>query len=371
MVEANPARAVGSPKLEQVPAGLSRPRADRPRSFRRPRRARWRATSPTCATSRSSSCSTPRGCGCPSCAGIDRGRLDLVSPAGEGAREGKEGAHRARRRPRVARAAATTRRSATSSRRAASAREVDRAAFFLARSGKRIGARMVQTADRREVPRRRSTRTPGCRRTRSATPSRRTCSMPAPICGRCRSCSATRPSPPRRSTPTRASNGSSRCTRRRTRGHEDRSRLRLLACTDQPHMRVETVPLILGVVVALIGLGLVARRLAARADSRSRASGGDASAPSGTWAARRSSASGSGRRGCADRARHLALGTLSILIGAVLHAAGGWLNRQYLREVLLFRGPARRGEKRTTPAPARRDRRRHRDRRSGDAGASG
>ena len=39
-------------------------------------------------------------------------------------------------------------------------------------------------------------------------------------------------------------------------------------------------------------------------------------------------------------------GTVAVLVGTVLLAAGGWLNRTYLREIFLFRGPARRGEKR-------------------------
>jgi hypothetical protein len=37
------------------------------------------------------------------------------------------------------------------------------------------------------------------------------------------------------------------------------------------------------------------------------------------------------------------------LAGAALLAAGAWLNRRYLRETFLFRGAARRGEKRSEP----------------------
>jgi hypothetical protein len=48
-----------------------------------------------------------------------------------------------------------------------------------------------------------------------------------------------------------------------------------------------------------------------------------------------------------DRWRY---GTVTVLLGSVLLGIGAWMNRDYLREVLFFRGPARRGEKRTDPA---------------------
>jgi hypothetical protein len=47
-------------------------------------------------------------------------------------------------------------------------------------------------------------------------------------------------------------------------------------------------------------------------------------------------------------------GTVAILLGVVLLAAGGWLNRAYLGELFAFRGPARRGEKRAAPRPSTR-----------------
>jgi hypothetical protein len=42
-------------------------------------------------------------------------------------------------------------------------------------------------------------------------------------------------------------------------------------------------------------------------------------------------------------------GTVSVMIGVGMLAVGAWLNRNYLRESVLFRGAARRGEKRSTP----------------------
>ena len=49
-------------------------------------------------------------------------------------------------------------------------------------------------------------------------------------------------------------------------------------------------------------------------------------------------------------------GTVAVLVGVVLLAVGAWLNREYLREVFVFRGAARRGEKRSEPRRRRRDR---------------
>jgi hypothetical protein len=42
-------------------------------------------------------------------------------------------------------------------------------------------------------------------------------------------------------------------------------------------------------------------------------------------------------------------GTVSVMIGVGMLAIGAWLNREYLRESVLFRGAARRGEKRLAP----------------------
>ena len=68
-VEANPARGVGSPKLEKyLPGYLDRAQIELAVPDGRVARD-GRATSPTSATSRSSSCSTRPGCACRSCAG--------------------------------------------------------------------------------------------------------------------------------------------------------------------------------------------------------------------------------------------------------------------------------------------------------------
>lgn len=114
-------------------------------------------------------------------------------------------------------------------------------------------------------------------------------------------------------------------------------------------MHLEQVPLFIGVVVAILGLGLVLdaqlpegfsqSRERRRRERVERHRGGETLVGLGIMAV---AAAMIGR----DTWR---FGTLSVLVGALLLAAGGWLNRHYLREVLLFRGPARRGEKRTTP----------------------
>ena len=114
-------------------------------------------------------------------------------------------------------------------------------------------------------------------------------------------------------------------------------------------MRLEQIPLFLGVLVAILGLGLVL----------------DAQLPEGFSQSRERR-----RRERTERNRFgetlvglgvIAMaaaligrdtwrfGTLSVLAGVVLLGAGAWLNRAYLREVLTFRGPARRGEKRSEP----------------------
>ena len=113
-------------------------------------------------------------------------------------------------------------------------------------------------------------------------------------------------------------------------------------------MRLEQLPLFIGVVVAILGLGLVLdaqlpegfsqSRERRRRERVERHRGGETLVGIGIMAV---AAAMIGR----DTWR---FGTLSILIGALLLAGGGWLNRQYLRELLFFRGPARRGEKRTT-----------------------
>ena len=112
-------------------------------------------------------------------------------------------------------------------------------------------------------------------------------------------------------------------------------------------MRLEQIPLLIGVVVAILGLGLVLdaqlpeafsqARERRRRERTERHRGGQTMLGVGVISI---AAALIGR----DTWR---FGTVSVLIGAVLLAVGGWLNREYLREVFLFRGPARRGEKRS------------------------
>lgn len=122
-------------------------------------------------------------------------------------------------------------------------------------------------------------------------------------------------------------------------------------------MRLEQIPLFIGVVVAILGLGLVL----------------DAQLPDGFSQSRERR-----RRERAERNRigetlvglgiiamaaaligrdTWRFGTLAVLAGAVSLAVGAWLNREYLREVLFFRGAARRGEKRSAPRAADANRR--------------
>lgn len=117
-------------------------------------------------------------------------------------------------------------------------------------------------------------------------------------------------------------------------------------------MRLEQIPLFVGVIVAILGLGLIL----------------DAQLPEGFTPSRerrrreRTEPHRGGQTlvGIGIIAIAAALigrdtwrfGTLAILAGVLLVAVGGWLNREYLRESVVFRGAARRGEKRATPRPA-------------------
>jgi hypothetical protein len=117
-------------------------------------------------------------------------------------------------------------------------------------------------------------------------------------------------------------------------------------------MRLEQIPLILGVVVAILGLGLildaqlpdgvVPSRERRRRERAERHRGGETLVGLGILAI---AAALIGR----DTWRYV---TVAILLGVLLLAAGGWLNREYLRELFAFRGPARRGEKRSAARPA-------------------
>lgn len=112
-------------------------------------------------------------------------------------------------------------------------------------------------------------------------------------------------------------------------------------------MRLEQIPVFVGVVVAILGLGLVLdaqlpegfsqSRERRRRERAERHRGGETIVGLGIMAM---AAALIGR----DTWR---FGTVSVLIGAVLVAVGGWLNRQYVRELFAFRGAARRGEKRS------------------------
>ena len=109
-------------------------------------------------------------------------------------------------------------------------------------------------------------------------------------------------------------------------------------------MRLELVPVIAAVVVALLGLGLLAdaalpeefyvthERRRRRRTERDR--GGEALIGAGVLALATA-------LGLGDRWRY---GTVAILVGVVLLAAGTVLNRRYLRELLAFRGPSRRSD---------------------------
>ena len=109
-------------------------------------------------------------------------------------------------------------------------------------------------------------------------------------------------------------------------------------------MRLEHIPLILGVIVALIGLGFIADASMA------------ASAPVTPERRRRTRAepsrTGEALVGIGTLAMAAALfgrdtwryGTVSVLAGSALLLIGVVLNRAFLKEALFFRGPARRTE---------------------------
>src|SRR4051812_48299280 len=109
-------------------------------------------------------------------------------------------------------------------------------------------------------------------------------------------------------------------------------------------MKVEQFPLLLGVLVALAGLTILldawqAGGVAPLRERRRRAravpnKGGQTLIALGTMCM---AAALLGR----DTWRW---GTISVLTGAVLLILGAAMNRAYLREVLLFRGAARRGQ---------------------------
>ncbi|MDB4870699.1 MAG: hypothetical protein JWL97_1703 [Gemmatimonadales bacterium] len=109
-------------------------------------------------------------------------------------------------------------------------------------------------------------------------------------------------------------------------------------------MRLEQLPILLGVLVALIGLTILldawqAGGVAPLRERRRRTravphKAGQTFVAIGTLCM---AASLIGR----DTWRW---GTISVLVGSALLIVGAIMNRQYLKEVLLFRGAARRGE---------------------------
>lgn len=108
-------------------------------------------------------------------------------------------------------------------------------------------------------------------------------------------------------------------------------------------MRVETIPLILGILVALLGVGLVAdawlperilyRRERRRSTRAERHVGGEAAIGFGILCM---AAALIGRD-------TWAYGTVAVIAGTVLFAFGAWLNRSYLKERITNRGALRRG----------------------------
>lgn len=116
-------------------------------------------------------------------------------------------------------------------------------------------------------------------------------------------------------------------------------------------MRLETVPLIIGAIVALIGLGILAdawmperapgreRRRRARTE---RSLGGEAAIGLGVLCI---AAAILGR----DTWAYV---NVAIIAGVVMLLLGAWANRRYLRDRMSNRGALRRGE---TPAAMRRN----------------
>ncbi len=117
-------------------------------------------------------------------------------------------------------------------------------------------------------------------------------------------------------------------------------------------MRLEQIPLFIGVIVAILGLGLVLDAQLPEGFSQSRErrrrARTERNRPGETLV-------GLGVIGMAAAligSDEWRFGTLAVLAGVALLGTGAWLNRDYLRELFLFRGAARRGEKRSGPRDA-------------------
>jgi hypothetical protein len=112
-------------------------------------------------------------------------------------------------------------------------------------------------------------------------------------------------------------------------------------------MRLEQIPIVLGALVALLGALMFLdavipdsgrpSRERRRRERRERSRAGEALVGLGTIA----------MSGALFGRDVWDYGTVSVLVGAVLWLWGAWLNRNYIREVLTFRGASRRGEKRS------------------------
>src|SRR5262245_38770696 len=117
-------------------------------------------------------------------------------------------------------------------------------------------------------------------------------------------------------------------------------------------MRLEQVPLFIGVIVAILGLGLVLDAQLPEGFSQSRErrrrERSERSRPGETLTGLGVMAMAAALIG-SDEWR---FGTLAVLAGVVLLGTGAWLNRDYLRELVFFRGASRRGEKRSEPRRA-------------------
>lgn len=108
-------------------------------------------------------------------------------------------------------------------------------------------------------------------------------------------------------------------------------------------MRVETIPVILGILVALVGVGLIAdawlpERVLYRSERRrkeraERHLGGEAAIGLGMLCM---AAALIGR----DTWKY---GTVAVIVGTVLFVSGAWLNREYMKERITNRGALRRG----------------------------
>ena len=157
-------------------------------SSRWPRRARWKGSSPACATSPILELFYSTGMRLSELQGLSLGDLDLVSQQvkvrGKGRKEriipvGDHAVLALRNYEAKRDDLLRNRKHAASSGRRTSS----------SRTGKRIGGGCCRRSCRPSSPR--STRTPASPSTRCATPSPRTCSTPAPISAPSRSCSAT------------------------------------------------------------------------------------------------------------------------------------------------------------------------------------